>query len=138
MSETITDTMISNAVLDAEQRMEEELEKIYPSHGGSDREEPNDPDQKYIQKYSQKLVRQFESKFQDELKGEDARQMMFVMDVAIHTGETPRQLRKLVDQEGIEPLFQTRMSIHLVSKELGVSYWEAGKIVSDTVFGTED
>jgi hypothetical protein len=125
MLESITDKVISDAVLDAEQRIEEELETLYRSG------EP-------VNELDQKKVDQFARKFHNELQGEDAKKMMFVMDVAIHTGETPRQLRKLVDQEGIDPLFQTRMSIHLVSKELGVSYWEAGKIVSDTVFGTED
>jgi hypothetical protein len=113
----------------AEQWMEEELAKIYPSD--SDTAE-------HAIGLNQKKVEQFAEEFQEELQGVDSRKWMFVMDVAIHTGESPRQLRRVTDEKGIDPTFYVRMSIHLMAEELGISYQEAGKIARDMVFGTKE
>jgi hypothetical protein len=110
--------------------MEEELEKAHPSYsdGPTNEVEP-------LSERDQERLNQFATEFDEELQGKDNRKMMFVMDIAIHTGETPKQLRQLIDEKGIEAAYQVRMSIHLAAKDLGVTYREAGKIVSANIWG---
>jgi hypothetical protein len=115
--------------LELSKMMEEELEKAYPN---SDSE----PDHE-ISEREQDLLDQFATEFDDELQGPDAKKMMFSMDVAIHVGETPDQLRQIIDEKGVEAIYQARMAIHLASKDLGVTYLETGKIVGDLIYGTE-
>jgi hypothetical protein len=116
--------------LELSKMMEEELEKAYPTYSDS---EPDDE----ISEREQDLLDQFATEFDDELQGPDAKKMMFIMDVAIHVGETPDQLRQIIDEKGVEAIYQARMAIRLVSKDLGVTYLEAGKIVGDLIYGTE-
>jgi hypothetical protein len=113
-----------------QERVEEELEKAHPSYSDSD------PDGE-VSERDEELMEQFAEEFNDELQGDDSRKMMFIMDVAIHTGETPDQLRELINEMGIEPLYQARMGIHLTSKDLVVSYAEAAQIATDFIYGTE-
>jgi len=114
------------------QMMEEELETIYPSHS-------DEPDGEPLSEHDQGKVKQFAEEFETELESADKRKMMFIMDIAIHVGETPEQLRRTIENEenGIEVAYQIRMAIHLAAKDLGVSYQEAAKIVGDMVFGTK-
>ena len=118
--------------LEFSKMMEEELEKAHPaySEGPTNELEP-------ISEREQDLLDQFATEFDDELQGPDAKKMMFIMDVAIHVGETPSQLRQIIDEKGVEAIYQARMAIHLASKDLGVTYLEAGKVVGDLIYGTE-
>jgi hypothetical protein len=123
------------------QMMEEELERVHPTY--SDYEPPEgtattrDGSIVPITDRDQEMLDRFAEEFDEELQGKDSRKMMFVLDVAILLGETPDQLRELIDEEGFEAAYQVRMAIHLASKELGVTYQEAGEIVSATIWGTE-
>src|SRR5271165_5674363 len=105
------------------QMMEEELESIYSERTGNE-EKP-----KPISVRDQVRIAKFAEEFSDELQGEDKEKWMFCLDVAMYGGETPKQLRELTNEKGIEPVYQVRMAIHLMSKELGVTYQEAAKVV---------
>jgi hypothetical protein len=119
------------------QMMEEELEKAYPSYSDElPASAATTSDGKVVPVSDRDLekVEKFAKEFDEELQGDDNRKIMFIMDIAIHVGETPDQLRELIDEKGIEPLYQMRMAIHLASKEYGVSYQEAGQIVADLIW----
>lgn len=132
--------------LEFSKMMEEELEKAYPSYseGPTNELEPiSEREQELLNRYAEKykedfqVLGQFSEEFEEELSGKDSRKMMFIMDVAIHVGETPDQLRQIIDEKGVEAIYKARMSIHLASKDFGVTYLEAGKIVGDLIYGTE-
>ena len=111
--------------------MEEELERIHPSY--SDKLPASAAmtlDGKVVPVSDRDLekVQRFAEEFEDELQGEDSRKIMFIMDVAIHVGDTPSQLRRTIDEEGIEQVYQMRMAIHLASKEFGITYQETGQL----------
>jgi hypothetical protein len=122
---------MSNTIFDrCQEMMEEELERIHPTCPDFDH-----PDSTATAT-GRDLERldQFAREFDDELQGKDSKKIMFIMDIAIHVGETPSQLRRLIDDKGIEPVYKMRMSIHLAAKDMGVSYREAGDIFSDLMF----
>jgi hypothetical protein len=142
MNRTPTTDLNESDLNELNEMMDEELEKAYPSY--SDYEPPagtatnsrdgsvvpiTDRDQERIDRYAEE--------FMDELSGKDGRKMMFVLDIAIHCGETKEQLRFLIDEAGIEPVYTARMAIHLAAKEMGVTYHEVGKIIGDQIYGTE-
>jgi hypothetical protein len=116
------------------QMMEEELERVHPSYSDefpASAARTSDGKVVPVSDRDLKKVRRFATEFEEELQGDDSRKMMFVLDYAIHLGETPNQLRRLVDEKGIEAIYQVRMAIHLAARDMGVTYQEAGKIVSD-------
>ena len=133
--------MTNEEMNEFEQLMEEELERVHPTYIDFDppASAAATSDGRVVPVTDRDLerVQAFSEEFEDELQGKDSKKMMFILDIAIHTGETPDQLRQLIDEKGIEPLYQTRMSVHLAAKDLNVTYQEAGKIVSDLVYGTE-
>jgi hypothetical protein len=124
-----------------QQMMEEELERVHPTYPDFDlpASAATTSDGRVVPVTDRDLerVQAFSEEFEDELQGKDTKKMMFIMDISVHVGETPDQLRQLIDEKGIEASYQVRMAIHLAAKDLGVSYREAGKIVSDLMFGTE-
>ena len=124
-----------------QQMMEEELERVHPTYPDFDlpASAATTSDGRVVPVTDRDLerVQAFSEEFEDELQGKDTKKMMFIMDISVHVGETPDQLRQLIDEKGIEASYQVRMAIHLAAKDLGVTYQEAGKIVSDHVWGTE-
>jgi hypothetical protein len=124
-----------------QQMMEAELERAYPTFPDVNLQanEATTSDGRAVPMtdHDLELVQAFAEEFGDELQGEDRKKMMFVLDISIYNGETPEQLRKVIDEKGIEASYQVRMAIHLAAKDLGISYREAGKIVRDQLFGTE-
>jgi hypothetical protein len=124
-----------------QQMMEEELERVHPTYPDFDlpASAATTSDGRVVPVTDQdlELVQAFAEEFEDELQGQDNRKMMFVLDISIYNGETPEQLRKVIDEKGIEASYQVRMAIHLAAKDLDISYREAGKIVRDQLFGTE-
>jgi hypothetical protein len=125
-----------------QQMMAEELERAYPSY--RDYEPPastaTTSDGRIVPLTDQdlKLMQAFSEEFEDELQGQDNRKMAFILDISIYNGETPSQLRKVIDEKGIEASYQVRMAIHLAAKEMGVSYREAAKNVSDHIWGAKN
>ncbi len=86
--------------------MEEELEKAHPSYSEGPTNEV-DP----ISERDQELLNQFAEELEEELQGKDSRKMMFILDVAVHVGESPSQLRQIVDEKEVEAIYQARMAI---------------------------
>jgi hypothetical protein len=99
------------------QMMEEELEKAYPSNIDDDEIEPtSEREQELINRYAEEfkedlqVLDQFSEEFEEELQGKYSRKMMFVMDVAIHMGETPSQLRQIIDEKGVAAIYSRLIS----------------------------
>jgi hypothetical protein len=124
-----------------ENLMEEELERVHPTYPNFDfpASAATTSDGRVVPVSDRDLerVEAFSEEFDEELQGEDNRKMMFILDISVHVGETPDQLRTLIDEAGIEPVYTARMAIHLAAKEMGVTYQEAGKIIGDQIYGTE-
>ena len=125
-----------------QQMMEEELERVHPTYPDFDlpASAATTSDGRVVPVTDRDLerVQAFSEEFEDELQGKDTKKMMFIMDISVHVGETPDQLRQLIDEKGIEASYQVRMAIHLAAKEMGVSYREAAKNVSDHTCGAKN